>query len=472
MLPKEKIEQFRAMFNQSAEQLRAYLEHRQAEIEKETGIKPSLEELYVEFRGNIERELGIESNPQSLLFPEGLPGVRIDELGYFIPNIPLLSTIPNWEYGFFPTELSDKDRTDLRQLYCDPRFQRLSYRLMNRLVIIAYNEGMNVADLFAKIGLPDDDAQLHEFFQLKDEPDKTQLEVLQRLIDLYGEKYCTNWIVNNDPPTGSAFLNMKWVSGFASVELWWREASRKLAEQYEISQLSSYSHGLMEKKLNWMYSLPKFKKLSSSLHGRMDIICRIELLSREQMAAELGLDENELDHPEEYHEEITQKMLERFGDEYGAAWIAYGIGSLDTAFAWQLLNDDHAFLRRVPALFRKAGRTYISYAAARAENRLNDEERECLNCGNPMKGRIDKQFCCGACQRIYYYHKQNGQVLNGINQPKTENTEEQKEEPKEKSGFNQFLEGPIGQIATGAIKAIVDRGMNKLGDELFGPPGK
>ena len=450
------------------DQLRVILLQRQAELEQQTGVKPSLEELFAEIRNGVTQSLSADEIPTSNLFPQGLPGVQLEGvLGYFIPDIPLLNRIPDWEYGFFPRSMDERQKENLKQLYLDPRFQRLSHQLLGRLTILAANEGIAESDLYAKIGLPDSEEALMNFLQENEQPTAIQIQVIEKLAELYGNAYGMGWIMGNAPPAGTALANAKWTSGFTSSELWWSKAGSSLATRYQITGLPNYRHGLIDKKLNWLYHLPKFKKLSSSLHGRMDIICRIELMSREQMADALELDEDTLDHPEEYHDEIVEQLLIRFGDEYGALWLTYGLYGLDEAFVWQALKDENSFLRQVPALFRKTGRTYISYAAAKAENRFADEKRECVNCGNPVKGRIDKQFCCGACQRIYYYHKQNGQVLEGISQRNVEDIADEPE-PQAKSGLEEFLSGPIGQIATGAFKVFVDRGMSKLGDELFG----
>ncbi|MFN8711234.1 MAG: hypothetical protein ACK5Z2_00180 [Bacteroidota bacterium] len=472
MLSKERINQFKNVFSQNAAQLRVILEERQAEIERETGVKPTLEELFAEIKNGVAQSFHTSEMPARNLFPQGLPGIRLEGvLGYFIPDIPLLLQIPDWEYGFYPKSLSEQEIESLTNLYLDLRFQRLSHQLPGRLAIIACNEEIAEADLFAQIGLPDDEQELMDFFEVEENPSTTQVNVVEKLAELYGQQYGLSWILNNEPPTGTALLRARWTSGFALSSLWWSKTGGSLAANHQLGNPSVYPHGVIDKKLNWLYHLPKFKKLSSSLHGRMDIICRIELLSREQMSDELELDEEILDHPEEHHEEIVEQLLFRFGDEYGALWLAYGLCGLDEAFVYQELLDNHAFLRQVPALFRKTGRTYISYAAAKAENRFSEEKRECVNCGNPVKGRIDKQFCCGACQRIYYYHKQNGQVLEGISSRSSEDeqeVEDVKPEPKVKSGLEEFMDGPIGQIASGVVKAFVDRGMNALGDELFG----
>ena len=469
MLSQKFKDSFNHKFSQTAEQLRFILEQRQAEVEQQTGVKPSLEELFAEVRSGLLQSLSTDEMLASSLFPQGLPGIRLEGvLGYFIPDIPLLNRIPNWEYGCFPQGMEDAQRQCLKQIYLNTRFQRLSHQLPGRLAILAANEGIAESDLYAKIGLPDSEEELINFLQEDEQPTALQIQVIEKLAELYGNAYGMGWIMGNAPPAGSALANAKWASGFTSSELWWSKARGSLAARHYIPDLPDYRHGLIDKKLNWLYHLPKFKKLSSSLHGRMDIICRIETISRKQMADALELDEEILDYPEEYHDEIVEQLLICFGDEYGALWLAYGLYGLDEAFVRQALKYENAFLRQVPALFRKTGRTYISYAAAKAENRFADEKRKCVNCGNPVKGRIDKQFCCGACQRIYYYHKQNGQVLEGIKQAQSEKTEQTKEEPKEKSGLEEFWTGPFGQIASGAIKVFVDRGMNKLGDELFG----
>lgn len=33
-----------------------------------------------------------------------------------------------------------------------------------------------------------------------------------------------------------------------------------------------------------------------------------------------------------------------------------------------------------------------------------NEERRCLNCGEPLKGRSDKLFCCGRCKNEWHNH--------------------------------------------------------------------
>ena len=35
-------------------------------------------------------------------------------------------------------------------------------------------------------------------------------------------------------------------------------------------------------------------------------------------------------------------------------------------------------------------------------NIKTDEERRCLNCGEPIKGRPDKLFCCGRCKNEWH----------------------------------------------------------------------
>lgn len=465
MLSQEQIDQFRTMFNGTSVQLKAFLQQMQEEIEKQTGEKPSMQELFEEVRENIHETLGLTPKKKSALFPSGLPGIRISEVfGLFIPDLPLLRQIPNWHEGYLPDDIVEKERADLIKLYFDPRFQRLSYTFAGRMSIIAANEGISETDLRENVGLPGD---LFAFSNFCHSACEDQLnEVLEKLESRYDEKYGIGWIAWNEPPTGKALLQPKWLSGVASSELWWGEARQTVALMNRIPALRDYPVGPVEKKMNWMYSLPKFKKLSSTIHGRMDIICRIELFSREQMAEELDLELDVLDHPEQYSEKIIQHLIGRFGEDYGAIWLALGMCGLERAFAWQALKDDHAFLRRVPALFRKAGRSYISYAAANGElSGTETDARECKNCGGPLKGRIDKQFCCGACQRIYYYRNQNQDDLNGAEE---DEPEAETKRPKEKSGLTEFLEGPLGQIATGAIKMFVDRGVNKLGDQLFG----
>ena len=468
MLSQQQIDQFQALFSLNSAQVKVFLEQKQQEIETQTGIKPSMQELFNEVRERIDEELGFVPRKKNPLFRTGLPGIRMDEvLGLFIPDLPLLSRIPNWYVGYFPGEMIEKERTDLIKLYCDPRFQRLSYSFMGRMSIIAANEGMTEEQLREKVGLPSDLFFLADFCHSTEANRVQQEEVLAKLEELYDEKYGIGWIACNEPPTGKALQQLKWFSAVASCELWWKGARQTIALEHRIPELNSYHYGPIEKKMNWMYSLPKFKKLSSTIHGRMDIICRIELMSREQMAEELNLELDELDRPEQHGERIIQHLIGRFGDDYGAIWLALGLYGLERAFAWQTFKDDHAFLRRVPALFRKAGRSYISYAAASGElSGTGKDERECKNCGGPVKGRIDKQFCCGACQRIYHYRMQNQSELNGVE--KNENDEPETEKSKEKSAFAEFLEGPFGQIAAGAIKVFVDRGVNKLGDQLFG----
>lgn len=467
MLSQEQIDKFRTMFNGTTVQLKTFLQQMQEEIEKQNGERPSMQELFEEMRANIHETFGLVSEKASKVFSSGLPGVHIDDVfGLFIPDIPLLAKIPNWYTGFIPDSFTEKERADAVKLYFDPRFQRLSYTFSGRLSIIAANENISDADLREKVDLPGDLFLFSNFCHSA--TDEQWSAAIGKLDDAYGEKYGIAWIIANEPPAGRALLQPKWVSGIASIELWWKNVRHVIALEHRIPGLDNYPAGAIEKKMNWMYSLPKFKKLSSTIHGRMDIICRIELFSREQMAEELDLDLDILDHPEQYAEQITQHLIGRFGDDYGAVWLALGLGGLERAFAWQVLKDDHAFLRRVPALFRKAGRSYISYAGANGElSGAAMAGRECRNCGGPLKGRIDKQFCCGACQRIYYYHNQNREELNGIDADDDE-LQTEAEKLKEKSGLAEFLQGPLGQIATGAIKVLVDRGVGKLGDELFG----
>lgn len=467
MLSQEHIAQFRSLFNLSSVQLKLFLQQKQNEIEQQTGERPSMQQLFEQVRSNINETLGLASEKRSGIFSSELPGIRINEVfGLFIPDIPLLATIPNWHSGYWPESFTDKERTDAIKLYCDPRFQRLSYTFPGRLSIIATNESITDAELREKVDLPVDLFSFSNFCHSGTEEEWSA--VLNKLHDAYGEKYGIAWIVANEPPTGRSLLQPKWVSSMAAIELWWNNVRHMIAMEHRTPALINYPAGMIERKMNWMYSLPKFKKLSSTIHGRMDIICRIELFSREQMAEELDLDLEILDHSELHAEQIVQHLIGRFGDDYGAVWLALGLGGLERAFAWQVLKDDHAFLRRVPALFRKAGRLYISYAAANGERSGAEMAgRECKNCSGPLKGRIDKQFCCGACQRIYYYHQQNREALNGIDVD-DDDVQEAAEEPREKSGLTEFLQGPLGQIATGAIKAFVDRGVNRLGDELFG----
>lgn len=469
MLSQEQIEQFRVLFGQSSDHIKVFLEQKQQEIESETGVKPSIQELFDEIRGSIEEEFGFAPKKKNPLFPSGLPGIRIDDVfGLFLPDLQLLSRIPNWHTGYFPEALTGKERTDLIKLYFDPRFQRLSYTFEGRLSIIAFNEGLPETDLRERVGLPTDLFSFSHFSHITDENTARYEEVLEKLEELFVEKYGIGWMAWNEPPTGKALLHPKWLSGMASVELWWNNARQSIALEHRVPALNNYPCGPVEKKMTWMYSLPKFRKLSATIHGRMDMICRIELMSREQMAEELNLDLDVLDKPEQHSEQIVQHLIGRFGDDYGALWLAFGLYGLERTFAWQVLKDDHAFLRRVPALFRKSGRSYISYGSAHGESSGSETDgRKCVNCGGPLKGRIDKQFCSGACQRVYYYRMQNQQALNGVEQDEDDDSQEE-EKPKEESQFAEFMKGPLGQIATGAIKSLVDRGVRKLGDELFG----
>lgn len=449
--------------------VKAYLKQKQDEIEQQTGVRPTLQELFDEVRVGLDETLGFVPKRKSTLFAVGLPGIRMDGVfGFFIPDLPLLSRIPDWYSGYFPDEITEKERADLIKLYFDSRFQRLSHTFTGRMSIIAMNEGLAEQELREKAGLPVDSFAYSYFCHSSDANEVEQEEAIGKLDELYGEKYGIGWIACNEPPTGKPLLQPKWLSGMASVELWWNNARQAIALEHRVPALNSYPCAGVEKRMNWMYNLPKFRKLSTTIHGRMDVICRIELMSREQMAEELNLDLDVLDKPENHSEQIVLHLIGRFGEDYGAIWLAYGLCGLERAFAWQVFKDDHAFLRRVPALFRKLGRSYISYASANGElSGIETDGRQCRNCGGPLKGRIDKQFCSGACQRVYHYRMQNQQALNSVEQDEDDEPEED-QKPKQESQFAEFLKGPLGQIATGAIKSLVDRGVGKLGDELFG----
>jgi hypothetical protein len=38
------------------------------------------------------------------------------------------------------------------------------------------------------------------------------------------------------------------------------------------------------------------------------------------------------------------------------------------------------------------------------------EEKVCLECGEPVKGRSDKKFCSDACRNIYHYNANNAPI--------------------------------------------------------------
>lgn len=466
-------------FDQLADYLKAELLRRQAEIEQNTGHKPALEDLFAEvkqeFLGHIlpGQQKTDDGTPPSyeLKMPGALPGIRKSAYHTcFIPDLPLIS---HWKSAasVFYNGYAQDETEKLHKLYLDARFQRLSCTLEGRMAIIGYIEKSDYKAF--PVGFSD---YPHYYGSLEHElnqPPANYGTFAQAFIQQYGEKYGLKWLVHNEPPLPKVFLDSKWLSGINLIACWWDYIKQHLASEFRIPEISQLSPQDVNKKLEWMTSLPKFQKLSRTLQGRLDMISSIERIPKERMMHFLQITNAHLADFEENEELIREKLTESYGMSYGNVWVAYGLpGGADCNFAYHALDNKLRFLDRIPALFRKARPRTRQYEVDEEESdengELNGSQRTCLNCGRPIEGRSDKQFCDGgACQRTYYNRKyRRNQTLNGV--PQQGQQETAKPEEKEETGLmgvvNTILKGPGGIF----LNKIAETAAETVSEKMFG----
>lgn len=465
--------------DQVADYLKTELLRRQAEVEKETGYKPALEDLFLEFKQKLIANLipgqqePDDDTPSvyELKMPGAIPGIRNSAFHTcFIPDLPVLS---HWKRvsTILYNDYEKQDAENLHKLYLDARFQRLSCTLEGRMAIIGYSEGKDYRTF------PEEYESYSNYYgslehQLN-QPPENYGEPAKAFIKQYGEKYHLKWLVHNEPPLPKVFLDPKWLNGTNLIACWWDYIKHPLSEEFHIPEIASLLSQSVNKQLEWIISLPKFQKLSRTLQGRLDMICSIERIPKERMMEHLSISNAHLADFEENEELIREKLTEAYGMSYGNVWVAYGLtGGADFRFVYHALDNKHHFLDRVPALFRTARprtRMHIADEDDTPENgELNNSQRTCLNCGRTIEGRSDKLFCDGgACQRTYYNKKhRRSQALNGNPQHKQDNTA--KSEEKEETG----LIGIIGALIKGPggvfLNKVAEDAAESLSEKIFG----
>lgn len=454
--------------------IKTMLEEKQREIEEQTGVKLSLEEVFNLYRDTI---LGKESEEDVIIpgqhrvvFPDGLPGYRFNqEPGYFLPDIPALSLLSNWAKMFYPkSEYTNDEIERLTQLYLDPKFQRTASSLQGRLYIMMEAEGMSTEE-FSALATEDESKEFLINLSPMFLESPVGQKALDQLVKKYGKSYGEPWIRNNEPPLSKKFLAGEWISGRSAAEAWWKYTAPMLAHEKGIRDLEYYQADKIDRELKWLYCQPKFSKLSGSLAGRMDIICALSKITPEELADETGLVLEVLKRPEKNEDEIINALIQRYGNEHGAVWMAYGLDGLDAAFAIYAIANDFRFLRSIPAIFRPS--RYI-YQRNNPDTELNGTEagteRYCLNCGAQLTGRIDKRFHSGACQRAYYRKQVKQEYLDGLDESEqTSETEEVQEESK-KEGLIPLLGDTLGGFANVAAGMFLERAVDHFANTMFG----
>ncbi|MEO5644148.1 MAG: hypothetical protein ABIQ40_04295 [Bacteroidia bacterium] len=454
--------------------IKTMLEEKQRKIEEQTGEKLSLEEVFSLYRDTI---LGKESEGDVIIpgqhratFPDGLPGYRFNqEPGYFLPDIPALSLLSNWGKMFYPkSEYTIDEIEKLTQLYLDPKFQRTASSLQGRLYIMMEAEGMSNDEFASSVAEENSKEFLFNLSPMFLESPEGQ-KALDQLVNKYGKSYGERWIRGNETPLSKKFLAGEWISGRSIAEVWWKYTAPMLSHEKGIRDLEYYPTDKIDRELKWLYCQPKFSKLSGSLAGRMDIICAMSKITPEELADETGLALEILKKPEKNEDEIINALIQRYGNEHGAVWLAYGLDGLDAAFAIHAIANDFRFLRSIPAIFRPS--RYI-YQRSNADTELNGTEagteRYCLNCGASLTGRIDKRFHSGACQRAYYRKQAKQEYLDGLDESEeTSQAEEVQEEPK-KEGLIPLLGDTLGGFANAAAGMLLERAVGHFADTMFG----
>lgn len=453
------------------------LEEKQKQIEEQTGEKLPLEEVFNLYRdvilGKEHEEDVIIPGQHRIDFPDGLPGYRFNQdVGYFLPDIPALSILNNWEKMFYPkSKYNPEEIEKLTRLYLDPKFQRTSSSLQGRLHLMMKTEGMQKDEFAASIVEEDSKNFLLNLSPMFVDTPEGQ-KALHLLVSKYGNEYGEQWILGNQPPLSKKFLSSEWLSGRNETEVWWEYTAPMLAHEKGIQDLEYYLPEKLNKEMKWLYCQPKFNKLSGSLAGRMDIICVMDRITPEDLADETGIPLGILRLPEKNHDQIVEALIQRYGNEHGAVWLAYGLDGLDAAFACHAITNDFRFLRSIPAIFRPSRYTYHRSNPETELNGTEASERRCLNCGELFTGRIDKRFHSGACQRAYYRKQAKQEYLEGLNEDQevtddVNENQEQSEEPK-KEGFVPLLGDTLGGLANMATGIFLERAANSFADQMFG----
>lgn len=455
----------------------AMLEEKQRKIEEETGQKLSLEELFHLYRNVI---LGKEKASDVIIpgmqhetFPDGLPGYRFSqELGYFLPDIPALSMVSNWSRLYYPSHTySHEEIEQLTDLYLDPLFQRTSSSLQGRIRMMIESEGMSKEEFAASITEENSAALLFNLSPMFVDTDEGR-RALDLLVLKYGSIYGEQWIRGNEPPLGKAFLSDEWPSGRLLKATWWKYAAPELEHEKGIRGLEFYDAEKIDRELKWLYCQHKFSKLSGSLAGRMDILCAMGLVTPDELAGELGIPLDVLKQVEKNHDEIVEALIQRYGGEHGAVWLAFGLEGLDMAFALHAISGRFGFLRAIPAIFRPSRYAYQRMNPDTELSGAGEPERCCLNCGQPFTGRSDKRFHSGACQRAYYRKQARQEYLNGLDgedevEDRDEQQQEQQEEPK-KEGFVPLLGDALGDFANMAAGMFLEQAVKHYAERMFG----
>lgn len=471
-----------AFIEQTSALISAWLTNKQEEIEKETGEKLSLEEIFHLYRNVI---LGKEPDEDVVLpgrnpgtFPEGLPGFRFeDDWGYFLPDIPTLFALHNWHRPFFPkAQYSEEKAETLTRLYLEPKFQRISSTLRGRLLMIAQAEGLSTAEFSESIGENEVDAvhYLSGSFSYT----KFEQALMDKIMKKYGEDYGEAWIRSNSLPLGKAFLSDDFTTGRIPFEVWWKPVVECIAHEQKTPMLAHYPADMANRKMRWLYNQPKFKSLSKTLAGRLDLICAMEYKVPEDIAEELEMDLKLLKQTEENHDQIVEQLIMRYGNEYGAAWLAFGMEALGSQFASPAITEVMRFLRRVPALFRSTNR-YATVRLAPKEQTLEGAEpkgRCCTVCEQPIDGRVDKRFCSKRCQRAFYREAVKQQLLDEQEAEEEEAEENEEEEnskaetksEKKPDGFVAILGETLGGYANAAAGMLLERGVDYVAGQMFG----
>lgn len=466
-----------AFIHQTSALISGWLTSKQQEIEEETGEKLSLEEIFRLYRNVI---LGKEPEEDVVLpgrypriFPEGLPGFRFDhDWGYFLPDIPTLWALHNWHRPFFPrTQYAQEEAEILTRLYLEPKFQRIASSLRDRLLLIAHAEGMSTMDFSKSIG----EEELNVVHYLGDSFSYTPFEqsLMDKIVKHYGEDYGEAWIRQNSLPLGKAFLHDDFTSGRIPIEVWWKPVAELLAHEENAPMLAHYPAETANRKLRWLYNQPKFKSLSKTLAGRLDLICALECKVPEDIAEDLQIDLNVLKQTEENHDLIVEQLILQYRNEYGAAWLAFGMEALGSRFAGLAITDTMRFLRRVPALFRNNNR-YSNVRLAPQSDTLEGTEpkgRCCAVCEQPIEGRVDKRFCSKRCQRSFYRNAVKQQMLEETEaEEESDESEPQENQTSEKKpeGFAGIFGETLGGYVNAAAGMLLERGVDYVAGRMFG----
>lgn len=421
------------------------------------------------------------SSPHEQNNGSGIPGLFLPYPStFFLPDIPRLSELPP-QKEFYP-DLSEDKIEWLEQLYLDPQFQVLSCTLEGRLKIICFAENLE-DDYFAEeFGLENFDVLITYLDRFENNSATQQDNIMDDLLTRYGEKYGTQWILSNKKPLGKGFLVPGWCAyGLHLYNCRWEVAAQLIAKELNHPDVMMLPAQSGNKQLHWYYNLPNFKKVSSTIEGRMNLICRFRHLTREQMSNALNLDLEMLDDAVTYETMIRQKLVEVFGKTYGYPWVAYGLEGFDGELLITAYSQSTFYLDNVKVLFKRSKYVKRDFSENEADKNdhsaskkktthANAKERACLNCGKPLTGRINKQFCGGACQRTYHRHHVGDNEEENENDSSSENGVDGigvKENENKKNDFLSQL-GPLGNVIEKFADTFTTRFAENAADGLSG----